>query len=158
MSIKVSRYTCICSFFGKTFGSILFFISRLNNGLSLSVILLSTRNTIFVGRCHHILFCMNTWLGEWNEAVWKEVSLSLSQNFPSGGFVWTKNIPEDHRSNIKLQVPKCWQWDIKVRAKLLVCHNALITALKIFKTESPSVLSIKQIFTNSCMFTFFKMI
>ena len=49
---------------------------------------------------------MITWLGEWNEAVWNEVSLSLSQNFPLGGLVWTKNIPEDQRSNIKLQVPE----------------------------------------------------
>lgn len=55
---------------------------------------------------------MITCPGEWNEAVWKEVSLSLSQNFPLGGFVWTKNIPEDHRSNIKLQVPKWRQRDI----------------------------------------------
>ena len=43
--------------------------------------------------------------GEWKEAVWKEVSLSLSQNFPFGGFVWTKNMPDDHRSKMKLHVP-----------------------------------------------------
>ena len=43
--------------------------------------------------------------GEWNEAVWKEVSFILSQKIPFGGFVCTKNIPVDHLSSRKLQVP-----------------------------------------------------
>ena len=53
----------------------------------------------------YLLYKSSSSAGEWKEAVWKEVSLSLSQNFPFGGFVWTKNMPDDHRSKMKLHVP-----------------------------------------------------
>ena len=58
--------------------------------------------------CFFFFFLILTEAGEWNEALWKEVSLSLSQNVPFGGEVCTKNIPEDHLSNKKLHVPICF--------------------------------------------------
>ena len=52
---------------------------------------------------YHITSSSST-AGEWKEALCQEVSVSLSQNIPLGGWVAVKNIPVDHLSNRKLQV------------------------------------------------------
>ena len=59
--------------------------------------------------------------GEWKEAVWKEVWVSLSQKGPRGGLVFVKNIPVDHLSKRKLHVSeKSYKTD-KMQQKFQHC-------------------------------------
>ena len=86
---------------------------KLQVSVKLSIIQLNWRSWKFIHKYltfYNLYICLiwsqsSSWEGEWKEAVWKDVSLILSQNTPLGGFVCTKNIPDDHLSNIKLQVP-----------------------------------------------------
>ena len=79
--------------------------------------------------CFFFFFLILTEAGEWNEALWKEVSLSLSQNVPFGGEVCTKNIPEDHLSNKKLHVPICSIF----KTSLQQLYISLMVKLRFFK-------------------------